>query len=108
MPERPTSVEEFEDCTGILLDAVVGALAADDRTGLTVEHWRWFSEHVGWRLCYMHANKPKQRKKMEAGETGLAVVCAFVAHWFEAFRRDPEVYMERHVVDPRFFDQDRR
>lgn len=102
MSNPPTPSEEFEELTGLMPYVIAETVASKpedrERVALTVGELRWFCQHVDYRFRYMHANNPAIKKSLSCRSYDERRDRAYnwVEHWFVAYAKDRELYMERH------------
>ncbi len=97
---RPTSPEEFEKRTGLVLEVLADAVIMSRKGAyarLTSEQREWFVAHVDLRLRYLHAVRVSFREVLEgSGNRGRDLAIKWTEHWLEAYLSNLKNYQETH------------
>lgn len=101
--KKPTSTKVFESRTPLMLDVVITHVMEQKGirfpiNGITQQQLDNFANHANEWIRWFHANNKQWRKKIESN-AGREWLYTFVGHWCDAFKLNPDTYLQRHTLD---------
>ena len=94
-----TTREQFDKDTSLDLYFLINDVIDRAEHYLFNDQLEWFVKHAEWRIRFMHATKNSWKKWLEGKNRGIdqrSQCQVWIIHWFTAFCKDPEIYIERH------------